>query len=476
MSQIKLVFDNKLKKPQIEIPLTNSSREEAGENYTTNWQQIQQTSIYGIKTPLIQINDVVIDFIDVNSFNLKSTGPLPQLDIEVRDRYNLIATISTPSLDNQITVQIIPPFDNAYKKINLLFNVSNMVIKGDIIRLSGVYKLPKLLCSNFKSFGEINTYNLFKEIATDTELGFASNTEQDDTDKRYIYCDNSNYIEVMNREIQRSHSDSTHIYDYWIDYWDNLNYVNIYDRYNSKDPEEEMMIWISGQPHEMEEGETIAPIQIKSIINNHPLFKNSDLNTNTYEIITKTGSYIGSGTDKVYSIFEEDKQEYLDYLIQDGDVKNDIYIKYEYLGEVYGSYNYLLASACRAAYIQKLSVETIKVTLKTPLLALMRGHNVEFIWYINDDNWRNKMQSLSDSDYILENKDIKNVDDLSAPDDIEGYNSANGEFIIDKSVSGQYTIISCNMRYYLGEWFYDLILTRPHTNNPIIKKENNNES
>ena len=50
MSQIKLVFDNKLKKPQIEIPLTNSSREEAGENYTTNWQQIQQTSSYGIKT------------------------------------------------------------------------------------------------------------------------------------------------------------------------------------------------------------------------------------------------------------------------------------------------------------------------------------------------------------------------------------------------------------------------------------------
>ena len=75
MGQILLKFDNQLKQSEIVIPLTNSSVEEAGDNYVYNKQGIQQTSIYGILTPLIQINNIVVDFLDVESFSLKSIGP-----------------------------------------------------------------------------------------------------------------------------------------------------------------------------------------------------------------------------------------------------------------------------------------------------------------------------------------------------------------------------------------------------------------
>lgn len=471
MAQIEIVFDSKLKKPEIQIPLTNTSRTEAGDYYTTNWQQIQQTSIYGIETPLIMIGKIVVDFKDIISFNLRSTGPTPQLDMEVVDRDKLLSTVNTPGLDNQVVVQIIPPFDNAYKKINLVFAISNISIKNNNIKLSCVYKIPKLFNSNVKCFGDITTFNLFKEIATDTELGFASNCQDDGSDKRYIYSDSLTYLELMNREINRSHSDESHIYDYWIDFWDNINYVNIFERYNTKDSDNDMMIWVAGVQHEFEENIKIQPLQIKATINNHPVFANSDLKTNSYEIINNTGSNIGSGTDKVYGIYEEDKDEYLDHLIQDGDVKSDIYIKYEYLGEVYGNYNYLLATACRSSYLKKMNTETIKVTIKKPLLALMRGSKVDFLWYINDDQWKYKMQTLSDAGIIEENKNIKTTDELSTEEDIEGYNSGNGEFVIDKSISGQYTIIGCTMKYYMGEWFYDLLLTRPHINKPNILKE-----
>lgn len=471
MAQIEIVFDNKLKKPEIQIPLTNTSRTEAGDYYTTNWQQLQQTSVYGIETPLIMIGKIVVDFKDIISFNLRSIGPTPQLDMEVVDRDKLLSTVNTPGLDNQVVVQIIPPFDNAYKKINLVFAISNISIKNNNIKLSCVYKIPKLFNSSVKSFGNITTFNLFKEIAIDTELGFASNCQDDESDKRCIYSDSLTYLELMNKEITRSHSDESHIYDYWIDFWDNINYVNIFERYNAKDSDEDMMIWVAGVQHEFEENIKIQPLQIKATINNHPVFANSDLKTNSYEIVNNTGSYIGSGTDKVYGIYEEDKDEYLDHLIQDGDVKNDIYIKYEYLGEVYGEYNYLLAAACRSSYLKKMNTETIKVTIKKPLLALMRGSKVDFLWYINDDQWKYKMQSLSDAEVIEENKNIKTTDELSTEEDIKGYNPGSGEFIIDKSISGQYTIIGCTMRYYMGEWFYELLLTRPHINKPKILKE-----
>lgn len=465
MATIKVEFDSTLKKPDIIIPLTNSSLDESGVHYRNNWQQVQQTSVYGIETPLIMINNIVVDFMDVISFNLKSIGSIPQVDMEVKDRDGLSASVDTPGLDNQICVQIIPQFDNAYKKINLVFSISNFSLRNGNIKLTGVYKVPKLLSSSFKSFGEITTYNLFKEIATDSELGFASNCQNDESDKRYIYCDNLSYSEVMEREINRSKSDATHIYDYWIDFWDNINYVNIYDRYNSKDPEEEMMIWISGQPHEFEEGLKIEPMKVKAVINNNPAFANSELGTKEYAIANK--GYNASGTDRLYSIYENEKGEYMDYLIQDGDVKNDIYTKFEYLGELFGEYNYLLSAACRSTYVQKMNTEVIKVVLNRPILALMRGHNVEFAWYINDDKWKNKMQELADAKVIKEHKDIKMTDDMESPE-VENYNNGNGEFVLDKSISGQYTIIGCNMNYFNGAWRYELTLARPHTNKPKI--------
>lgn len=465
MAVIKVEFDSKLKKPEIIIPLTNSSREESGNDYRNNWQQVQQTSIYGIETPLIMINKIVVDFTDVISFNLRSIGPIPQLDMEVKDRDKLSTSIDTPGLDNQICVQIIPQFDNAYKKINLVFSISNISIRNGNIKLSGVYKVPKLLSSSFKSFGEITTYNLFKEIATDSELGFASNCQNNEADKRYIYCDNLSYSEVMAREIDRSESNATQVYDYWIDFWDNINYVNIYDRYNSKDPESEMMVWISGQQNEFEEGIKITPMKVKAVINNNPAFANAELGTNEYTIVNK--GYNASGTDRLYSIYENEKGEYMDYLVQDGDVKNDIYTKFEYLGELFGEYNYLLSAACRKTYIQKMNTETIKVILNRPTLSLMRGHNVEFAWYINDDKWKNKVQELSDANVIDNYDNIKTKDDMSAPD-VENANTANGEFVLDKSISGQYTIIGCNMNYMNGIWRYELTLARPHANKPSI--------
>ncbi len=473
MSKLELIKDNELKKPNIAIPLNCSSRDELGQYYDRNWQQLQQSSVYGILTPLIMVNKVVVDFKDVENFTLKSTGPIPQLYFEIHDRDKLLSVINTPGLDNQVVIQIIPPFDNAYKKINLIFAVSNVSIKNDVVKINGTYKVPKLLSSSFKSFGEITTFDLFKQIADDTGLGFATNCVSDEADKRYIYSDNSTLLEVMSREITRSNSDSTHIYDYWVDFWDNINYVNMYDQYNSKASDEDLMIWIAGIQNEFEEGVKIRPIKSKAVINNHPMFAESDLKANEYEIINNTGTNIGGGTDKVYSVFEDAKGEYLDYLVQDGDVKEDIYTKFEYLGENYGKYNYLLATACRQTYIKKMNTETIKVTIKKPLLALMRGHKVEFAWYINDDGWNGKMKNLSDAGLIKDSKYIKINGSLEDHADLTGANTTDGKFVLDKSVSGQYTIIGCEIKYYMGEWYYDLLLTRPHVNKPNMISDAN---
>lgn len=468
MGQIILEFDNRLKQSEIVVPLVSSSLNEAGDNYTYNREGIQQTSIFGILTPLIQINNIVVDFKDIENFSLRSIGTLPQVSLSVRDRYGLIKTLDTPTNDNELRIQILPQFDNAYKKINLTFYISNINIYDDIIDITGAYKVPKLTSSQFECMGELDTYNVFKQVAQKTLLGFATNCEEM-SDKRYMYCNHISYHDLLNDEIIKSQSDETHIYDWWIDLWNNVNLVNIYERYNTIDPEEEMMIWVSGQQNTMIEGVNVQPHKLPAILNNHPAAGQTELKVIEYEIVNKSGSQMTQGTDKVYSYYQMDINEYKDVLIQDGDQKEDIFEHYEYLGEVYGEYNYLLAESCRDAFLQKMGTESIKVTLKTPLLALMRGHKVNFLWYNIDDRLNNSVDNFKSYGIINDNVgSIPNLDNKM--DDIK-------DIRLDDSISGQYMVTGQDISYFAGEWEYILILNRPLSHKPKmlidLKNENN---
>jgi hypothetical protein len=164
---------------------------------------------------------------------------------------------------------------------------------------------------------------------------------------------------------------------------------------------------------------------------------------------------LSKGSDKVYSIYLEDNDEYLDHLVQDGDIMNDVFMKFEYLGEIYGGYNYLLQKEIRDSYLQKMQLETIKVTLQSPSLGLMRGHKVNFIRYVNDSQVESRMEMLEKAGAI--NTNIEANIPLA---DYELNETPSGSFKIDKTVSGQYLIYSTDIIYNDG-WSYVLTLVKP---------------
>lgn len=469
MSIIQVKFDNTLKQTDIIIPLTNSSKDEAGSSYVNNQPEIQATLVHGIQSPLIMINNIVVDFMDVISFELKCTSSVPEVIMVIRDRYQLNSIVDTPSIDNELRVQVLPKFDNIYKKINLTFYITSIRFKDEYMSIKGVYKSPKYMSSYIKTFGEISTYTLFETIAKDTGLGFASNVENNDGDKRLIYCDNKSYKELLMDEIQKSGTGKC-IYDYWIDWWNNIVLIDIYERYNAIDQDEDMQIYISGQNKEVSEGNEILPQKVVASLHNHPGQKMSELFVYEKNIINKPGTQLYSGTDKIYTVFEHSKGDYVDYLIQDSDVENDIFIKHEYLGEVYGDFNYLIAGKKREAFLQKIrSNETIEIVLKTPLLGLMRGNRINLLWYINDSSVQNLQDSLTKDNLLQENPDT-NIS-LNCADFIEDM-SQNGSFVLDKSISGQYLITGCKMGFWDKEWHYKLILSRPTSSKPKLINEN----
>lgn len=455
MSAIKVEYDHNLTKSEIVVPLLSTSAAESGDEYVNDQTDKAQTKVFGIQVPLIMINNTVIDFDAVQHFSLKSAGVTPELSMTVEDKYQIIENIDKPKTDNEVRIQILPKFDDTYKKIDLTFYISNIKINGSLISLTCLYKVPNLIKSRFKSFGEIDTYTLFDTIAKDSKLGFATNIAKL-SDVRYMYCNNKSYIDILNDEIQ--YSDSTnHILDYWIDFWDSINLADIRERYESIDPDEELQIWVASQIHEVTADVDIEPVKMTATLNTHPAFANSELFVKNYDIINRPGGSAVAGSDKVYSIYENNKGEYLDYLLQNGDVNSDIFEKYDYIGETYGDYNYLLSKRIRESYLQKIGLEQIKVTLQSPLLGLMRGHKVNFIRYINDDKLENKMKALENNDAL--DRDIEANIPLSDYEITE--DSSNGKFRLDKTVSGQYLITSVVFEFKNNEWDHVITLARP---------------
>ena len=456
MSIVTLEFDNKLEKSSIIVPLLSSSLKESGK--TSAGQSMTdkaQTSIMGIQMPLIMIGTTVIDFDAVKYFNLKSTGRLPELIMTVEDRYELINNIDKPGNDNEVRIQILPKFDNAYKKIDLTFFIANIQVTGSLIKLVCTYKLSALTSSQIKTMGETDTYTLFKTIASETNLGFATNVSEL-SDTRFTYCDNKSYLELMNDEINYSNA-TEHILDWWVDLWDNINFVDIKERYNSVDSDEDLQIWVAAQVNETTQDNEVESIKTTAVLNNLQGYGSSELYVKNYSVKNNSGSNISKGTDKVYGIYNDANKEYSDFLIQDGDIKKDIFMKYEYLGEFYGNYNYLLAKQLREAFIQKINTEGISVTLQSPLLALMRGHKVNFIRYVNNDMLEHKISAMEEQGLI--DRNVESNIPLSKYETEVKY--SNGSFKIDRTASGQYLITGVDIKYSNNKWEYVLNLAKP---------------
>ena len=243
MAKIEVVRDPQIKLEPIVHALRQPSEGEAGEA-PGNASEIQQTKVFGLIVPLLALNGVAVDFQDVETFELDYTRKLPRIKTSFHDRGNILNNFGNPGNDNELRVQILPPFDDTYKKIDLAFVCTSVRIVNGTVEVEGEYKLQKFSDAQFKALGQITTYDLFDKVSTETGLGFATNSKATE-DARFIQCQFESYKDVIDREMEKSGSSETHVYDWWVDVWNNLILCDLYDRNNSEDPEEDMMIWVA---------------------------------------------------------------------------------------------------------------------------------------------------------------------------------------------------------------------------------------
>ena len=118
MAQITVKYDPTLQIEKIEDLMYATDKEEQQDDRQA---EVQQTKITGILTPLVKINNIVLLWDKITRFELSSTRFLPELTFTFKDDLGFTKSLDQPGNDNLVLVQILPPFDEAYKKSNLRF-------------------------------------------------------------------------------------------------------------------------------------------------------------------------------------------------------------------------------------------------------------------------------------------------------------------------------------------------------------------
>ena len=149
MAQIEVIRDPSVELSPIVHNLTQPSSSEDPEA-NDNISEIQQTKVAGILAPIIAVNGVAVDFSDVYSFELDYTGTVPRIKFSFRDRCKMLGRYSQPGNDSEIRVQILPPADNTYKKIDLVFMCTSISVEGETVTGEADYKLANFSCYDFK--------------------------------------------------------------------------------------------------------------------------------------------------------------------------------------------------------------------------------------------------------------------------------------------------------------------------------------
>lgn len=457
MAEITVKFDPTVEIEEISMALNTSTPEEEPDNFEGG--EYQQTKVEGIAAPMIRLNNMAIISDQVRRMTL-TANPIPQVDIEIDDIFELSRVLDSPQSDNLLVVQVIPPFDDGYKKINLRFYITSYRVMGTTIKIHGEYNVPGQHDIVLEAFGQKTTYEFVEEVAKRLQLGLASNIDGTE-DTRYIYCPSQELFSVVRQEVPFG-GNETQLLDWWVDWWNYVNLVDIYDRYNSTDPIPK--IWtMTTNAVELNESNSTKPVEVDAILTNHPSMNGTPLYINGYEMTSDTNNNLKNGTDKsieTYSILELNS-ETTDVL--DGDVHNDIFKKYEYRGEVFGEHNYLVQEMLQRSFLQKMNSQKITVVLNKPQLGLVRGGRVNLNWYECSDFISETI--AEENENMSTNSDEIDSAEANSPEEDDTGQTTDKSWTLNKTVSGQYYIVDSILKYDHGggsmNWKHTLILSRP---------------
>lgn len=396
------------------------------------------------KMPLIVINGVQIEAKDIKYLKLYNDRYLPELDLTFMDPTNKLIDSKYP-LDQQVLSLMIKANEELLMPVRMDFWITDFTsVKskgGDSdekkYELKAKLDVPYIIKNaSFKG----TSYDVLKQIADQADLGFASNIEVTNDSMTWINCGIDYVREHIPEIVQRGYiDDNTFLWSY-IDFWYNLNYIDINKQLaeSTKDAK-----GLSGNQSVTGQEETI-PL----ILSNHPDYNQTNQYFDKFNLVnnsTEVNQDLGYLPHIYYYMTKEKKvvNVLLDTISTKGDKNDQIVLKGQPNNNNYAlnqQKNYFLGkndtdnSHDNYLYAEQLNLHNIKFLQKIRMNVILKKINFQLY----------RFQPINLQIYKL-----KELDSNPNPETSQQIQSGQNrdKYKLNERLSGDWLIVGINYTY-----------------------------
>jgi len=378
-------FNNKTIIKEFDNPDTEKS--------TANFSSLKDDAI---NIPVVRLNNIVLIDEQIDLVKITFNEFLPTIHLSIKDTENIIKICDAPGFDNEISVVITAPINGYYKKMSLLFYITDFNVYDEYIGYDGVFKLSSLNEHVMKQIGtsKLNTYNMLMEIAKENKLGFAATKGCEEIkDECFRIIQSQTFIEFIKEQLDKCGLDENSIFDAWIDIFGYIVMVNVHYVMTQKIEAQQLTINTICNGENVINDPNMSPQAVlvqrtltnnmtngaitnlhftnyETIINNNNILEEGALNTNYYmkspcednTIETEQIQLIENSTD---GINNSNKYEFS---------------KSEFLGIEFDETPSLFKKKINKRYFDKLRAKQLKIELTNHNLGLERGTLVNVVF------------------------------------------------------------------------------------------------
>lgn len=227
-----------------ELFITDTESEEAKGDMSGNMRPLdyKESSRAGAYMPMIAINTMMLEEDEIDDFEIDTNGKIPRLLLTFSDTSRKF-NISGPVDGDVVSVYIRPPDPDNQKAIRIDFIIVRVI--GDPENqqyfINGMMRIPKFYSETYKSFPSNTSFEHLGDMCEELGLGYASNeTSTDDVMTRLIPSET--YQTFIEQTVLSAYKDEDSFFDWYIDPYYYLCFVNVNKQFSLEDKSEEINI------------------------------------------------------------------------------------------------------------------------------------------------------------------------------------------------------------------------------------------
>jgi hypothetical protein len=207
----------------------------------------------GSNVPIISCNGYTFSPNEIKVFEIDTTDWIPKLDLRIKTSSGVFLSRHFPK-DGDLLSVFIRSMTSLFKPIRVDFIIlqvdSNFSKDSEgntqIYDFSGIMNLTNMFSSkNDWIFEDMISAKACLELANKIGLGFVSN-DIETNDKMTWRANGTSYISIIDSIRQHAYKDDNSFFDVWIDYYYNMNFINLNKVYSVSDDMKTLEGYYSG--------------------------------------------------------------------------------------------------------------------------------------------------------------------------------------------------------------------------------------